>query len=527
MRDFMTELLIIKPSSLGDIVHGLQVATSLKAQVEKLRISWVVREIFAPIVRACEAVDQVYVFRAQCGAKGFLRLMKELRQTKFDYVFDMQGLLRTGLMTSRALAKRKVGRSDAREWSGMFYDEKVPLPPDGRRSHALDILLQFCPVLGAKPELRGKLKFREVDKLNLSFAEGRGGTKPIVMFPDSRRAEKCWGGFKQLTEMHPARRQEPQGGLGGQQLRARSQALPPAQFFNLTGNTSLVSLPALMKRADWVIANDSGPMHLAAALGVKVLGIFGPTDPRLFGPYPLTAPSNVVVQAPVGDLKLLSAKEVYARFQRARARFAKSRFLPLFSPCSIRNSSVNRPTSCGRPLPRNTSTSISTPCSRSTRPGARCWRGRAAARPAEGGEHRDGGAAEGLAGVHRQGAEMKAVSAQVKEREAQLKEWRKSSGRPCSSCRTCRTRACRRGARRRTTWFSTHGDTTRSSAARDAALGDSRLRETVRFRPRREGHRRGFPVSMSATAPLVRALLHFFLDEDGKAGYTRSTRRSS
>jgi hypothetical protein len=96
-------------------------------------------------------------------------------------------------MTSRALAKKKVGRSDAREWSGIFYDEKVPLPPDGRRSHALDILLQFCPVLGAKPELRGKLKFREVDKLNLSFAEGRGGTKPIVMFPDSRRAEKMLG----------------------------------------------------------------------------------------------------------------------------------------------------------------------------------------------------------------------------------------------------------------------------------------------------------------------------------------------
>ena len=154
----MTELLIIKPSSLGDIVHALQVATSLKAQCEGLRISWVVREMFAPIVRACEAVDQVYVFERAAGAKGFLKLTKEIRKTKFDYVFDMQGLLRTGLMTSRALAKKKVGRADAREWSGMFYDEQVALPPDGKRSHAIDILLQFCPVLGAKPELRGTLK---------------------------------------------------------------------------------------------------------------------------------------------------------------------------------------------------------------------------------------------------------------------------------------------------------------------------------------------------------------------------------
>src|SRR4051812_22276070 len=120
----MTKLLIIKPSSLGDIVHGLQVATSLKAQGEGLCISWAVREIFAPIVRACEAVDRVYVFERNAGAKGFLRLTKELRKTKFDYVFDFQGLLRTGLMTSRVHAKKKVGRSDAREMSGLFYDEK-------------------------------------------------------------------------------------------------------------------------------------------------------------------------------------------------------------------------------------------------------------------------------------------------------------------------------------------------------------------------------------------------------------------
>jgi heptosyltransferase-1 len=120
MRDFMTELLIIKPSSLGDIVHGLQVATSLKAQHEKLRISWIVRDIFAPIVRACAAVDQVYVFERNAGTKGFLRLMREVRQTKFDYVFDMQGLLRTGLMTSRALAK-KQGRVAAMRASGRGF----------------------------------------------------------------------------------------------------------------------------------------------------------------------------------------------------------------------------------------------------------------------------------------------------------------------------------------------------------------------------------------------------------------------
>ena len=102
-------------------------------------------------------------------------------------------------------------------------------------------------------------------------------------------------------------------------------AFPPAQFLNLTGNTSLVSLPALIRRADWVVTNDSGPMHLAAALHARVLGIFGPTDPRLFGPYPPGAPTNFVIQAPVGDVKLLQARDVYARFVRIRERIAMGR----------------------------------------------------------------------------------------------------------------------------------------------------------------------------------------------------------
>jgi ADP-heptose:LPS heptosyltransferase len=316
----MTELLIIKPSSLGDIIHGLQIATSLRAQRDDLRISWIVREMFAPLVRICAAVDRVYVFERMGGAKSFLKLMREVRKTKFDYVFDMQGLLRTGLMTSRARARHKVGRTDAREWSGIFYDEKVPLPPGGRRSHALDILLQFCPVLGAKPELQGKLTFRQAEDLNLKFAEGKGGGRPYLMFPDSRRPEKRWGGFKQLTEMLLREDRSRKVVWAGSNFLPDRGSFPRSQFLNLTGNTSLVSLPALVRRAEWVITNDSGPMHLAAASGVRVFAVFGPTDPLLYGPYPIGGPTNFVIQAPVGDLKLLSARDVFARFQKIRSR---------------------------------------------------------------------------------------------------------------------------------------------------------------------------------------------------------------
>ncbi len=316
----MTEILIIKPSSLADIVHGLQVATSMKAQRDDLRISWIVRDIYAPLVRACEAVDATYVFERNGGTKGFLRLIRDVRKTKFDFALDFQGLLRSGLMTSRVRAAKKIGRTDAREMSGMFYDQRVPLPPDGRRSHALEILLQFLSVVNAKPELRGQLRFREVDKLNLKFATGRGGSRPIIMFPDSRRSERLWHGFKQLTDLILKSDRTRKVIWAGSEHMNDRDSFVPEQFLNLTGNTSLVSLPALLKRAAWVISNDSGPMHLAAALGVPTLGIFGPTDPRVAGPYPLTSPCHEVVQAPVGNMKLLTAKEVYRRWTKAAAR---------------------------------------------------------------------------------------------------------------------------------------------------------------------------------------------------------------
>ena len=131
--------------------------------------------------------------------------------------------------------------------------------------------------------------------------------------------EKRWNGFRQLTDLLLRDNSGRKIIWAGNNLVSYRENLPEGQFLNLTGNTSLASLAALVRRADWVICNDSGPLHLAAALGVKTLGVFGPTDPRLFGPYPLNSPTNHVVQAPVGDLRLLTAKDVYARFARLDA----------------------------------------------------------------------------------------------------------------------------------------------------------------------------------------------------------------
>ncbi len=319
----MPEMLIIKPSALRDIVHGLQVAASIQAQRPEWRISWIVRDIFTPLVRACATVDQVYVFRRHEGARGFLRMMREVRKKEFDLVLDFQGLLRTGLMTKWARGRRKAGRSDAREGAGFFYSETVPLPASGNPSHVLDILLQFCATVGAEPRLAGPLRFRELERLNLSFMEPRKGLRPVLIFPDSGQSNKRWNGYGQLTALLIR-----EGGRkvvwAGNNYLPGKESFPAGTFLNLTGNTSLTSLPALLNKADWIISNDSGPMHLAAAMGLKTIGLFGPTDPRQFGPYPLKSPTNYAIQAPLGELNLLSAKEVFYLFKRIETSLPKA-----------------------------------------------------------------------------------------------------------------------------------------------------------------------------------------------------------
>ena len=311
----MPNLLIIQTSSLGDIVQSLQVASAIKAQQPGWTISWVVRDLFAPFVRTSTVVDQMFVFRRHGGVRGFWRLIRELREKQFDVVMDMHGLLRSGLITKWSGGTRRIGRADAREGATIFYQEKVSLPPGGRASHPLEILLQFCLAVGAQPELAGPLKMREIERLNLSFMDSRRGQKPILIFPDSRRADKKWNGFDQFTALLIREAGRKVVWAGNDYIPCK-ETFPEGTFVNLTGNTSLTSLSALIAKADWVVSNDSGPMHLAAALGVKTVGLFGPTDPRLTGPYPMNSPTNYAMQAPVGDLKLLPARDAFARFQR-------------------------------------------------------------------------------------------------------------------------------------------------------------------------------------------------------------------
>ncbi|GHC00230.1 glycosyltransferase family 9 protein [Cerasicoccus arenae] len=300
-------ILVIKPSSLGDIIHGLLVAESIRQQMIGVQIDWIARDIFAPLVRACDTVERVLPFYRGAGLGAFGQLIQDIRDEPYDWVLDMQGLARSGVIAyfSKTPRKRRIGRQDAREGSHLACGKLVKFPPY-EEAHAVDILREFLPVLGLGNELKGQLTFALPEKPMPALPSDY-----LLFFPGSRRAEKEWPRFIELTDALIAR-----GGpavvWGGDVETAGLENWPSERFLNLTGQTALDALPQLISGARLTVCNDSGPMHLAAAMGQPVLGIFGPTLATRFGPYPLDAPTNAVIEAPEGILSALTPAAVLA-----------------------------------------------------------------------------------------------------------------------------------------------------------------------------------------------------------------------
>jgi len=312
----MLRVLIIKPSSLGDIIHALQVAQSLRAQIGEVEVDWVAAKPFAPLVRACPLVDHVYEFDRQGSVAAFGRLCGEIRKKHYDWALDMQGLARSGLLLAAAKATQKATRRDSREGAGLFARQKPELPPKGKNAHAVDILLQFLPLLGCRAELSPEpLEF--LHPVNPPWSADLLERHPVIMFPDSRVKKKEWLGFHELTVKLFKERPEVSIVWAGTSGPEPELDWPEHRFTNLLGRTKLDALPELIGSARLVICNDSGPMHLAAAMHRPVIGLFGPTDHERFGPYPLTDPKHGVVRAPNGKLAQLSVDIVLMKVLEA------------------------------------------------------------------------------------------------------------------------------------------------------------------------------------------------------------------
>ena len=299
-------LLVIKPSSLGDVVHALTVIQTLRRSRSDVVIDWVIRSDLAPVVLHSGLVDKIYEFHRGAGLRSFFQLIHEIRRTSYDILWDMQGLARSGIITYFTHAKRKIGRKDSREGAFLAYQERVGFAPSqAKQKHAVTILAHFLPTLGLETHVDGDIDWHlgpNAHELKSPY---------IALFPETRGRGKEWPYFPTLA----------------QQL-LHSQDFPPAwklkifgnrndpifephpQLEDLRGQTSLDQLLSIIQSARCIIANDSGPVHIAASMRTPVIGLYGPTSGERFGSYPSNYFSNFYLQAPEGNLKSLPVMRV-------------------------------------------------------------------------------------------------------------------------------------------------------------------------------------------------------------------------
>ena len=298
-------ILIVKPSSLGDVVHGLRVIAQAKGSGSDLNVDWVIKRGLSGILIASAIVNTIFFYDRGKGFFRYANLAAKIRRRNYDFILDMQGLIRSAFLVKLAKGVRKLGRADGREFSTLFYDS-IGEKDRSIRIHAIDRMLPFLTALGISDfdeslplqfsgsSLNGKLK-----KLLL-------GKKNVLLFPESRRKEKVWPFFKDLVKMLSSDRRFRVVVAGAESHRNEF-----SESLDLRGKVSLNELPALVGHADLVVSNDSAPLHVASAMGRPSVSLFGPTDPVRYGPYPADSDDSVVLHAPSRKIEDLQINTVY------------------------------------------------------------------------------------------------------------------------------------------------------------------------------------------------------------------------
>ena len=306
-------ILFIKLSAIGDVVQTLPALEAIKKIYPDSAITWVVEDAAAGILDSHPLISRLLVSRRKTwlrmlknpltfsqGITGISRFVRELRDTKYDIAIDFQGLFKSGLLIGLARAARKIGYDRTRELSHLFLNER--LPAYDIEKHALERYLDVARYLGAKDA--SSACSLPVDRERVFMAGRLEGVKlhdrPLVVVnPVARWKTKLWPerNFAELADRLVAEKNAVVIFTGSPEDRAvtdRILALMREKALNWAGDTTLKELAALAALSDLFITTDTGPMHLAAAAGARVLALFGPTAPWRTGPY---GPSHVVLRA--------------------------------------------------------------------------------------------------------------------------------------------------------------------------------------------------------------------------------------
>ena len=309
-REFR-RILLVKPSSLGDLIHALPVLHGLRRRYPQAFISWLAFDAFAPLIEGHPDLNEVirldrriFPRRRLGAARGLIEFAGALRARAFDLVIDLQGLFRSGLLAWATGAGVRIGFAAAREFSWVFYTHHIRTEdPD---AHAADRNMLVGRMLGfGDTSMVCDLGIREEERRRAAQILCEGGLQPdepfLAVLPGARWETKRWAGERFAGVIDAVRAQDriravllgaPDESGVCSTVASQSESNP----INLAGQTGIRDLVAILERAAAVLAHDSAPMHVAAALNRPLVAILGPTNRRRTGPY---GKDGAVVQAPL------------------------------------------------------------------------------------------------------------------------------------------------------------------------------------------------------------------------------------
>ncbi|MCE5194414.1 MAG: lipopolysaccharide heptosyltransferase I [Nitrospiraceae bacterium] len=285
------KILIIKPSSLGDIVHSLPFLTSVSKKFPKAEIHWMVAKGLEGILQGNPMISKLWIINKDKWKKinsinntfsEIISLVKNLRKEKFDIIIDLQGLFRSGILTALTGSKLRLGFKDAREGSSLFYTHKVITELN---SHAVEKNLKIagfldCPISNVSfdlPFVQNRFDISKIIPKNEKYA---------VIIPGARWETKKWPADR-FGELASKLRLKSiiVGGEADIDVAADISKKSMNKGISIAGKTDIGDLIGIIKNSEFIVSNDTGPMHIAVALGVPVFAVFGPTNPIKTGPY--------------------------------------------------------------------------------------------------------------------------------------------------------------------------------------------------------------------------------------------------
>ncbi len=301
-------ILMVKLSAIGDVIHTLPALNAIKSYFPDAHITWLVEEDAASLVEGHEALDRVLVSKRKRWMRGLrsssffstiseiYRFIKALRDTHYDMILDFQALLKSGVLIAFARGRRKIGFGkglEHMEHSYIFLNERIPAVD--MEIHALSRGMMFMEALGIPSdtvEYKLPVSSHDYEKVeDLMTTYGLLGAKTLIAInPVAKWETKLWANkkFSQLADMLIHRYDAKIVFTGGPDDRPTIQDIMAAMkghAANLAGHTTLKMLAALYEKMVFVVSTDTGPMHMAAAVGTPVVALFGPTAPWRTGPF--------------------------------------------------------------------------------------------------------------------------------------------------------------------------------------------------------------------------------------------------